>query len=170
MRNTVYCIVENEPKANAILTSLRNEGFPAADISVILPGQLSDTKNISVKEDAIRGAETGGAVGGILGLVAGFAALTLPGIGALLVAGPLVSALGGAAVGGVVGGLAGGSGAVHPLGLPKEISDKVEGRLRAGDILVSVSSDEPDELIRAENIFTSSDADLVYHSEADKAA
>ena len=39
-------------------------------------------------------------------------ALALPGVGAFIAAGPLVSALGGAVAGGVVGGLAGGSGAV----------------------------------------------------------
>src|SRR5262252_6045644 len=143
MHNSVFCLASTEPQANAILLHLRNLGFASSDISVILPNR-SDTRNISMKEDAIRGAETGGLVGGILGWLAGLSALTIPGIGAFLVAGPLVSALGGAVAGGVVGGLAGGSGALHPLlGLPHDISRNIEDRLRAGDILISVHSDDP---------------------------
>src|SRR5262249_37141899 len=126
MHNTVYCLATTEPQANSILTELRNLSFPASDISVILPAHRQDTKNISTKEDAIRGAETGGVLGGILGWIAGVSSLAIPGVGAFIAAGPLVSALGGAVAGGVVGGLAGGSGAVHPLGLPKDVSRRIE--------------------------------------------
>jgi hypothetical protein len=170
MQNTVYCLASTEPQANAILTGLRNLGFPESDISVVLPNRSADTKNISVGEDAIRGAETGGVVGGVLGLVAGFAALALPGVGAILVAGPLVSALGGAVAGGVVGGLAGGSGAVHPLGLPKDVSGQIEDRLRVGDIMISVQSPDPDVLLQAENLFKSSGAVYIYYHDSEKSA
>ena len=170
MQNSVYCLAATEPQANAFLTSLRSLGFSSSEISVILPNDSADTKNISVKEDAIRGAETGGAIGGILGLVAGFAALALPGVGEILVAGPLIAALGGAAAGGVVGGLAGGSGAVHPLGLPDDVSSQIEQRLRAGEILISVHSDDPEKLLQAERLFRSSGAGLVYHHTSEAAA
>ena len=170
MQNTVYCLASTEPQANAILAGLRNLGFPAADISVVLPNRSAETKNISVGEDAIHGAETGGVVGGVLGLMAGFAALALPGVGAILVAGPLVSALGGAVAGGVVGGLAGGSGAVHPLGLPEDASGRIEDRLRAGDIIISVQSPDPGVLLQAENFFKSSRAGYVYYHDSEKSA
>jgi len=170
MHNTVYCLATTEPQANTILTTLRNLNFPPSDISVVLPGKHADTKNISMKEDAIRGAETGGAVGGVLGLVAGLSALALPGIGAFLAAGPLVSALGGAVAGGVVGGLAGGSGAVHPLGLPRDVSSRIENRLRAGDILISVTSDDPALRRRAVTVFEAAEADVVYDVDGEAAA
>jgi len=170
MQNTVYCLASTEPQANAILTGLRNLGFRASDISVVLPNRSADTKNISVGEDAIRGAETGGVAGGVLGLAAGFAALALPGIGAILVAGPLISALGGAVAGGVVGGLAGGSGAVHPLGLPKDVSGPIEDRLRAGDIMISVQSPDPDVLRQAENCFKSSGPGYIYYHDSENSA
>jgi hypothetical protein len=170
MHNTVYCLATTEPQANTILTTLRNLNFPPSDISVILPDQRSDTKNISMKEDAIRGAETGGVLGGVLGLVAGLSALALPGIGVFLAAGPLVSALGGAVAGGVVGGLAGGSGAVHPLGLPKEVSDRIEKRLSAGDILISVTSDDTALRRRAVAVFKDAQADVVHDVDEEAAA
>jgi hypothetical protein len=66
----------------------------------------------------------------------------------------------------VVGGLAGGSGAVHPLGLPKDISARIEERLRAGDILISVHSDDPVVRERAVRVFKASGAeDIYYHDE-----
>ena len=170
MHNTVFCLASTEPQANAILLHLRNLGFAASDISVILPNR-SDTRNISMKEDAIRGAETGGLVGGILGWLAGLSALTIPGVGAFIVAGPLVSALGGAVAGGVVGGLAGGSGALHPLfALPPEERSQVEERLRAGDILISVHSDDPVLRDRAARALRASGAEEIYYQNEEEAA
>ena len=170
MDNTVYCLASSEAQANSILTHLRNLSFSPSEISVILPAHLSDTKNISTKEDAIRGAETGGLVGGILGWLAGISALALPGVGAFLAAGPLVSALGGAVAGGVVGGLAGGSGAVHPFGLPRDVTREIQDRLRAGDILISVHSDDPVALDRAARVFKASGVDNIYYPHGEAAA
>jgi len=108
-------------------------------------------------------------VGGILGWLAGISALALPGVGAFIAAGPLVSALGGAVAGGVVGGLAGGSGAVH-LGLPKDISARIEDRLRAGDILISVHSDDPVVRERAVRVFKASGVEDIYYHDEEAAA
>ena len=169
MHNTVYCLVSTEEQADTILTHLRNLGFAASTMSVVLPNR-SDTKNISMKEDAIRGAETGSLIGGILGWLAGLSALMIPGVGAFIVAGPLVSALGGAVAGGVVGGLAGGSGAVHPLGLPHDVSRRIEDRLRAGDILISVHSDDPVIRERAVRVFKAAGAEDIYYPDEQAAA
>jgi hypothetical protein len=170
MHNTVYCLATTEPQANTILQELRNLNFPSSDISVMLPAHVSDTKNISMKEDAIRGAETGGVLGGILGWIAGVTSLAIPGVGAFIAAGPLVSALGGAVAGGVVGGLAGGSGAVHPLGLPKDVSRLIEDRLRAGDIMISVTAEDPMLRWRAVDVFRDAGAEIVHDSDEEAAA
>src|SRR5262245_2972610 len=170
MNNTVYCLATSEPQASSILTELRNLDVPSSDISVILPANLSDTRNISMKEDAIRGAQTGGVLGGILGWLVGISSLALPGVGVFIAAGPLVAALGGAVAGGVVGGLAGGSGAVHPLGLPRDVSRRIENRLRAGDILISVHSDDTILRRRAFDIFREAGAEIVHDSSEEAAA
>jgi len=163
MESTVCCLASTEPQANDILTHLRNLGFSASEISVLLKDK--DTRNISVKEDAVRGAKAGGIAGGILGALAGLTALSVPVIGPLLVAGPIVSALGGAAVGGVVGGLAGGSGALAGIGIPEHDAARLEQRLHEGAILIAVHSDDPARRDRALRVFKSSGADDIYSGE-----
>jgi hypothetical protein len=164
MQNTVYCLASSETQADVILQDLRNLGFSASNISVIIP-KHAETKNISVREDAIRGAETGGVIGGVLGWLAGISVVALPGVGAFLAAGPLVSALGGAVAGGVVGGLAGGSGGVHPLGVPRDVGRQIENRLRAGDYLISVHSDDSLLRDRAVRVFRRAGAEEIYSTE-----
>jgi len=163
MENAVYCLASSEPQANEILTHLRNLGFSASEISILLKDK--ETKNISVKEDAVRGAEKGGIAGGILGALAGLTVLTVPVLGPLAVAGPILSALGGAAVGGVVGGLAGGSGALTQIGIPEKDSARFEQRLENGAILIAVHSSDPVRRDRAYRVFKSSGADEIAGSE-----
>src|SRR5215475_11469124 len=147
MENAVYCVAATEPQADEILTHLRNLGFSASEVSILLKDK--DTRNISVREDALRGARKGGIAGGVLGALAGVSALTIPAVGPLLVAGPWLAALGGAAVGGVVGGLAGGSGALTHIGIPDDAAGRLEKRLHDGAILIAVHSNDPVRLDRA---------------------
>jgi uncharacterized membrane protein len=163
MKNTVYCIGSNEHQANDILMHLRNLGFRSSEVSVLL--KAKDTRNISLKENAIRDAERGGLVGGALGALAGLTIFTAPILGPLALAGPIIGALSGAAVGGVIGGLAGGTGALTHIGIPEDATQRVEKRIEEGGILIAVHSDDPARLNRALRIFKSSGAEEVYSSE-----
>jgi DNA-binding transcriptional MerR regulator len=161
MENAVYCLASTEPQANEILTHLRNLGFSASEISVLLKDK--DTRNISVKEDAIRGAEKGG-IAGALGALA-LTVLSVPVLGPLAVAGPIVSVLGGAVAGGVVGGLAGGSGALTPIGIPNHISARLEQKLHDGAILIAVHSSDPVRRDKAMRVFKSAGAEEITDDE-----
>ena len=167
MKPTVYCIASTETQANDILMHLRNLGFSSSEVSVLL--KAKDTKNISMKEDAIREAEKGGVIGGALGAIAGLTIFTAPILGPLALAGPIISAIGGAAVGGIVGGLAGGTGALTRIGVPEHMTHRLEQRIHNGGILFAVHSDDPVKLDRALRVFKSSGAEEVY-SEEDLAA
>jgi len=169
MENAVYCLALTEPQANEILTHLRNLGFSASEISILLKDK--DTRNISVKEDAVRGARKGGLAGGILvGALAGVSVLTVPALGPLVVAGPILSALGGAAVGGMVGGLAGGSGALTRIGIPEEARARIEQKLHDGAILIAVHSSDQIRRDKALRVFKSSGADEIYDGTEELAA
>jgi outer membrane lipoprotein SlyB len=161
MENAVYCVASTEPQANAILTHLRNLGFSASELSILLKDK--DTRNISVKENVIRGAKKGGIIGTVLGVAV--TVLTIPTLGPLLVAGPILSILVGAVAGGAVGGLAGGSGALTRIGLPEHHSARLEQKLHDGAILISVHSPDPARLDRALRVFKSEGADEIYGSQ-----
>jgi uncharacterized membrane protein len=160
MENTVYCLASSEPQANEILTHLRNLRFSASEISILLKDK--DTKNISVKEDVIRGARKGGIAGGVLGALVGLTALSIPAVGPLLAAGPLLGAFGGAAVGGVVGGLAGGSGALTHIGIPEDHTPRIEQKIHDGAILIAVHTNDPARRDRALRVFKAAGADEIY--------
>jgi len=163
MKNTVYCIASTEPQANDILMHLRNLGFSSSEVSVLLKAR--ETKNISMKEDAVREAEKGGLVGGALGALAGLTIFSAPILGPLAVAGPIIAALGGAAVGGVVGGLAGGTGALTRIGIPEHATPRLQQKIDEGAILIAVHSNQPAKLDRALRVFKSSGAEEVYSQE-----
>jgi hypothetical protein len=163
MKNAVYCLAASEEQADAILTHLRNLNFRPSEVSILLKDKL--TKNISVKEDVLRGAEKGSLVGGALGALAGLTALTIPVLGPMLAAGPIVAAICGAAVGGVVGGLAGGSGALTRIGVPINAAPRLVHILRDGGTLIAVHSKDPARLDTAVRVFKSSGADEIYSRE-----
>jgi len=167
MKNTVYCIASTETQANDILMHLRNLGFSSSEVSVLL--KAKETKNISMKEDAVREAEKGSLIGGALGALAGLTIFTAPILGPLAIAGPIIAALGGAAVGGVIGGLAGGTGALTHIGIPEHVTPSLEQKIKNGAILIAVHSDDPARLDRAVRVFKASGAEEVY-SEEDLAA
>jgi hypothetical protein len=113
-------------------------------------------------ETTVAGVATGLTVGGLLGYLAGIGAITVPGFGPLLAAGPLVASLAGAgAAGGLLAALAG-------LGLHEDDARRYEGRLREGGILLSVHCDDNGWVDRATSIFKETGAEHVAAA-ADKA-
>jgi len=152
---SVYCFCKSELQSNAILMHLRNDGF-GQEISVFLQDR-NDTKDISLGENAIRGA-------GIGSLIGAFVSLAVPGLGSVLAIGPLLGLINGAAAGGAVGGLLGGTGALKPPGMPDEVSDLLSHHLKEGKILIAVHSDDSARLEQALSIFRAENAVDVYDS------
>jgi hypothetical protein len=153
MATGVFCMTSDEHRANAILTALRNAGF-SSEISVLI-GDEADSRDMSLKENATRGAKIGSIVGALI-------ALTLPGIGEALIIGPLLAALTGAAAGGAVGGLAGGSGAVGRIGLPEEVSHRINQGVSKGEILIAVHTNDAAKRRKALDTFRAENVEYVY--------
>src|SRR5689334_3823428 len=111
-KQAVIGLVQTEAQAEAIVNSLRSEGFSTEDVSVLFPDKagtrdFAHEKNTKAPEGAITGVGAGGVIGGTLGLLAGIGALAIPGLGPFIAAGPIMAALSGAAAGATVGGIAG---------------------------------------------------------------
>lgn len=108
-------------------------------------------KNTKVPQGAGTGAGIGAALGGTLGLFAALTGLVVPGIGPLLIAGPLFGAFAGATAGGAVGVLVG-------LGIPEDEAKLYEERLKKGGTLVSVHTEREAKTNQARTILKNTGA------------
>lgn len=88
---------------------------------------------------AATGAVTGGIIGGVAGLALAFTTLTIPVIGPIIAAGPIVSTLTGVGVGAVAGGLIGG---LTDLGVTPEHAEYYAESVRRGGALVTVRAED----------------------------
>ncbi len=154
MNKAVFGIASDNIQAARIVTSLRSAGFSNDDISVLLPDKdgtrdFAHAQGTKAPEGAAAGAGAGGLLGGTLGLLAGIGALAIPGVGPFIAAGPLMAALSGAALGAGVGGLAG---TLIGLGIPEYQAKQYEGKIRGGNVLVSVHSEDNDDVKRAKEV------------------
>ena len=112
-KNTsVFGIYSTRDGVENAIDTLKADGFRNTDVSVLL-AQNAGTKDFGhekstkAPEGAAAGAGTGAVIGGALGWLAGIGALSIPGVGPLLAAGPIMAALAGVGVGGAVGGMTG---------------------------------------------------------------
>jgi hypothetical protein len=159
-KKSVFCIATSRGQADHIVDSLKNASFSNNDISVLFPDKtttrdFAHTKSTKAPEGAVTGAGTGGVVGGALGWVAGIGALAIPGVGPFIAAGPIIAALSGAAIGAAAGGIAGG---LIGLGIPEIEAKRYEGKIKAGNLLISVHTENSAEIKRAKEIFTQAGA------------
>lgn len=155
MSTAVFCLVPSVTIADNVVSDLRTAGFSENDISALFPDKSSTRnfaheKHTKAPEGATVGAGAGGVVGGSLGLLAGIGLLAIPGLGPFIAAGPLMAALSGIGVGATVGGIAG---ALIGMGIPEIEAKRYEGQVKDGNILISVHTDNSDEIARAKDIF-----------------
>ncbi|HTW88152.1 MAG TPA: hypothetical protein VMD75_09105, partial [Candidatus Binataceae bacterium] len=84
--------------------------------------------------------------------------------GVFIAAGPIMAALAGAAGGAAAGGL---TGALIGLGIPEYEAKRYEGKVKDGNILLSVHTEDSEERDRAKEILTANGAeDISYTGEA----
>jgi hypothetical protein len=153
--------------AEDALNELNRCGFPMDKVSVI--ARDADTQEeiagvdvstgIGNKADegASAGAVTGGTLGGITGLLVGLGALTIPGVGPVLLAGEIATALATTIAGGAIGAAAGGLiGALIGLGIPEERARIYGDRVSRGGYLVIVNGTD-EEIAIAEAILNGRD-------------
>jgi hypothetical protein len=160
-RKSVFCIAQNDARATEIVQKLKAAGFQPADISVLFPDKqgtrdFAHSQQTKAPEGAATGAGTGGILGGALGWLAGIGALAIPGVGPFIAAGPIMAALSGVAVGAAVGGI---TGALVGMGIPEYEAKRYEGKIRGGNILISVHSDSSKGADKARTIFETAGAD-----------
>jgi hypothetical protein len=159
-KKSVFCISTSRQQAEQIVGRLKSSNFSNNDISVLFPDKgttrdFAHETHTKAPEGIATGAGTGGVIGGALGWVAGIGALAIPGVGPFIAAGPIIAALSGAAVGATVGGIAGG---LIGLGIPEIEAKRYEGKIKEGNILISVHTENSEEITLAKDIFAKAGA------------
>src|SRR5262249_19970487 len=141
--------------AEEAVRQLGQGGFPIQHVSVIAKDLGSEKKihGYVTSCDVAKSSARGGAwVGGIFGLLVGAAFLWVPGVGPLVVAGSLTSALLGGLEGAVAGAAVSGVlGWLVSLGISKQHILKYEESVKAGKYLV-IAHGSADEVKKARQI------------------
>lgn len=159
----VFGLVNSEAQARIAVTALESAGFIATDISVLSGGlsydingmpesgfaktrKVGHTNSTKAPEGTAAGVTTGGVLGGLAGWLVGIGVLSIPGLGPFLAAGPIMTALSGAAIGATAGGLAG---ALIGFGIPEFEAKLYAGKVEAGHILIGIHTVNDDEAATA---------------------
>jgi hypothetical protein len=153
--HSIFCVAASHAQAAEILENLKAAGFSHNEISAMWPDRggvqyFAHERHTKAPEGAATGAGTVGLLAGALGWLVGIGALAIPGLGPFIAAGPLMAALSAAAVGAAVGGVAG---ALIGMGIPEYEARRFEGKIKEGNILISVHPKNPDHISRAHAIF-----------------
>ena len=142
MAKTVVGLFDNPRDAQSVVEDLVNAGFMRSDVSLIGQAERGDAESATA-EDTTSGTAvglgTGAVLGGIGGLLVGLGVLAIPGIGPVLAAGPLATALAGAGLGAAAGGALG---ALTDLGIPESEAHYYAEGVRRGGTLVTVKVDD----------------------------
>jgi Heat induced stress protein YflT domain len=158
----VFGIYPDAAKAEQAVSLLESAGFSRDSLSVLAPDQESaekfaHEKHTKAPEATTAGVISGGAIGGLIGLMAGAGApFTFPGVGLLLAAVPLAGALAGLGVGGAGGGIIG---ALIGIGIPEYEAKRYDNTLRGGGVLFSVHCATSGEIELAKALLKASGAE-----------
>jgi hypothetical protein len=141
----IIAVYPDHASAEDAVRRLQSNGIPMQNVSII--GRDFHTTEhplgfVTAGSVAKDGAKVGAWTGGLFGLLVGAAFLILPGVGPVIVAGPLAAAM----IGGIEGALAGAAfggvtGALVGLGMSRDKAIRYESQVKAGKFLVTMHDD-----------------------------
>jgi len=138
MEKTVLGLFRTKEDAEDAVRELRNSGYNENEISIVARREGNEGME-GARDEADNsiagGTTTGGIIGGLAGLALGAGALTIPGLGPIIAAGPLAGLLSGTAAGGIAGGLI-------DWGIPGERGRYYETKVREGRIMAAVRTSD----------------------------
>jgi uncharacterized membrane protein len=167
--DSVVAVYHTHPEAEEAVKELQKAGIDMQSISIVAKDFHTDEQVVgyyNAGDRMKRWGKTGAFWGGFWGLLFGSAFFAIPGIGPLLVAGPLVAWIVGALEGAVVvGGVSALGAGLFSLGIPKDSVLEYEAAVKS-DKFVLIVHGTTAEVAKAKDILeTTHIAHLVLHSE-----
>lgn len=159
--NSVVAIFDHHNQAERAVKQLEKAGFDMKTLSIVGKGYHTEENVVgyyNAGDRMLYWGQQGAFWGGFWSLLFGSGFFLIPGIGPMLVAGPLVvsivAALEGAVVVGAISAL---GGALASIGIPNNSVVQYEASVRAGKFLMMVHG-TPDEVTRAKEILSTAGA------------
>jgi hypothetical protein len=160
-KNSVVAIFDEHTQAEEAVKQLQVAGFDMKKLSIVGKDYHSDEQVVGYYTTGERmkyWGKNGAFWGSIWGVLFGSAFFFVPGIGPLVVAGPLISCIVGALEGAVVvGGLSAVGAGLYSIGIPKESVLQYETSLKAGKYVVAFHGTR-EEVTSAKSILAASSA------------
>jgi hypothetical protein len=162
--NAVVAIYKSHAEAETAVKELQRSGFNMKKLSIVGRDYHTDENVVGYYNagDRMKCWGAAGAFwGGIWGLLFGSAFFFVPGLGPLLVAGPLVGWIVGALEGAVVvGGLSAIGAGLYSLGIPKDSILRYETAVKTGKFVV-IAHGSPAETAQAREIINSTNPETL---------
>jgi hypothetical protein len=165
--NAAVAIFNTHGESENAVKELQKSGFDMKKLSIVGKDYHTEEQVVGYYHTGDRmkyWGKMGAFWGGLWGILFGAAAFWIPGIGPIVVAGPLVAAIIGGLEGAVaVGGLSALGAGLFSIGIPKDSIIKYETSLKAGKFLLVVHG-SGDELAKARDILKSTGHEVYVHS------
>ncbi|GGH17647.1 general stress protein [Silvibacterium dinghuense] len=162
--NAVVAVYDSHAAAENAVEQLQKSGFDMEKLSIVGKDYLTEehvTGYYNTDSRMKHWGKLGAFWGGLWGLLLGAAFFWVPGVGAVLVGGPLVASIVGALEAAVVvGGVSAIGAGLVSLGIPKNSVVTYETEVKAGKYLV-IAHGTADDAAKAKNILNSSNPDGV---------
>lgn len=159
--NSVVAVFDSHEKVESAIRELERDGFDMKNLSIVGKDYQTEERVVGYYTTGDRMSywgKLGAFWGGFWGLLFGSAFFMVPGIGPLLVAGPLVGWIVGALEGAIiVGGLSALGAGLYSLGIPKHSILQYETEVKNGSLLLVAHGTE-EEVESAREILSHSDA------------
>jgi uncharacterized membrane protein len=166
--NSVVAIYETHTQAENAVKELQRSGFDMKKMSIVAKDYHTDEHVVGYYNTGDRmkyWGKLGAFWGGLWGMLFGAAFFAIPGIGPILVAGPLVAWIIGALEGAVVaGGLSALGAGLYSIGIPKDSVVKYEAALKSDKFLL-LAHGTADEVAKARDIIrTTHPVEIALHA------
>jgi hypothetical protein len=148
-RKSIFCIASSRHHAEKIVYRLKNSGFSSKDVSTLFPDERSTEERTAASEAAKTVPGGFKTEDDSLTWIAGFGPLAISDLGPFLAAGPIVRALQRAEALPKRNRI---TGSLIEMGIPEQEAKCFEGKIKHGNVLLSVHNEHPGEISRASAI------------------